>query len=318
MADRKVARVVLDGTSRAKIASGAQTVFTNFANTAHEGSITFRGNAVVQGARTVFVENKPIARSGDIVVREGAILDGSTNVFASDILGAALDPVTVTTVRSKVDRYIESPQLFRNPAAAANEVKEYYQPIVEIVNNESRLAVDSAIDLIPWLQQRLDEASQGQWRETGQDGKPSNPNILNIWKELGFSNTSPWNTDQTPWCAGFANYALKSCGYRWAPEASSYAFRNNPTRWNFELIKIQDAQPGDIVSWNFGHISFIWQILDGKYSFVGGNQRPKSKTPPPKANDGDLTIAWGGEDGTTPLWSPTKGGINAILRPSKA
>lgn len=79
---RAVARVELDGTARSKIASGANTVFTNNKKTAHEASITFRGNAVVQGAKTVFVENKPIARAADLVSREGAILAGSNNVFA--------------------------------------------------------------------------------------------------------------------------------------------------------------------------------------------------------------------------------------------
>lgn len=84
MSNRAVARVELDGTAKSKIASGANSVFTNNKKTAHEGSVTMKGNAVVQGSTTVFVENKPIARAGDLVAAEGAILAGSLNVFAGD------------------------------------------------------------------------------------------------------------------------------------------------------------------------------------------------------------------------------------------
>ena len=82
MTDRAVARVELDGTPKSRLASGANTVFTNNKKTAHEGSLTLAGHAVVEGATTVFVENKPIARAGDLVAGEGALIQGSTNVFA--------------------------------------------------------------------------------------------------------------------------------------------------------------------------------------------------------------------------------------------
>ncbi len=315
---RAVARVDLDPTPRSRIASGAGTVLTNNVKTAHAGSITYRGNAVVQGATTVFVENKPIARAGDIVSREGAILSGSGNVFASDILAATVNARSVNLTALNTSAYVDNPQQFNNPAAAASGVKQYYNPVAESVSNDSRAPVPSANNLIPWLEARLAEANAGQWRETGQKGKASNPKILNIWNELGFNNSSPWNTDQTAWCAGFVNYALKNCGYRWAPEAATIAFQTNPKKWNATIVSIQDAQPGDIVRWNFSHVSFIYQIVNGKYSFIGGNQTPKAvagKNNNP--DDGDLTVAWGGPTGQTPLWTPSKGGISLILRPSK-
>jgi uncharacterized Zn-binding protein involved in type VI secretion len=318
MVDRAVARVELDGTARSKIASGVNSVFTNNKKTAHEGSITMRGSAVVQGATTVFVENKPIARAGDLTSREGALLQGSTNVFASDILAAAVDANAVNLTALGTSAYISSPKTYNNTVAAANGVKQYYKPVAETISDNTRSPVPSAIDLIPWLTARLEEADRGLWRESGQGGKPSNPTILNVWRELGFTGSSPWNTDQTAWCAGFVNYALKSCGYRWAPEASTAAFQNNPKRWNAEVVSIKDAQPGDIVRWNFSHVSFIYQIVDGKYSFVGGNQTPKAVAGRNNnPDDGDLTVAWGGPTGNTPIWTPTRGGITTILRPSK-
>jgi uncharacterized Zn-binding protein involved in type VI secretion len=320
MTNRAVARVELDGTARSKIATGVNTVFTNNKKTAHEGSITQRGNAVVQGATTVFVENKPIARAGDLVAREGAILQGSNNVFASDILAATVDANAVSVVALNTQAYVGNPQQYNNTVAAQNGVKQYYTPVPVAVTapTENRDPVASSNDLIPWLEARLEEADRGLWRESGQRGRPSNPRILNVWTELGFSQSSPWNTDQTAWCAGFVNYALKNCGYRWAPEALTVAFQNNPKRWKAQVVSIKDAQPGDIVRWNFSHVSFIYQIAGGKYSFVGGNQTPKAvagKNNNP--DDGDLTVAWGGPTGKTPIWTPSQGGITIVLRPSK-
>jgi hypothetical protein len=318
MVDRAVARVELDGTARSKIASGVNTVFTNNKKTAHEAAVTLKGNGIVQGATTVFVENLPIARAGDLVTNEGAILQGSRNVFASDILAATVNIEVVRTIATTTTEYIRNPKNYDNPTAEANGVKRYFNPPVREVSTGTRAPVESAIDIIPWLEARLAEADQGQWRETGQDGKPSNPRITNIWTELGFPRSSPWNTDQTAWCAGFVNYALKNAGYRWAPESGVAGFQNNPKRWNATVVSIKDAAPGDIVVWNFGHVNFLYQTSNGKYSFVGGNQIPKigpGQVRNPK--DGDLTVSWGGDTGKTPLWTPGNGGITLILRPSK-
>lgn len=82
MTSKAVARVEVDRTAQANIASGANTVFTNNKKTAFEGSVTTKGHAVLQGSTTVFVENKPIARESDNVASEGPIIVGSTDVFA--------------------------------------------------------------------------------------------------------------------------------------------------------------------------------------------------------------------------------------------
>lgn len=314
MPDRAVARVGLDK-ARTPIISGANTVFTNDAKTAHEGSVTVKGAVVVQGSTSVFVENKPIARAADLTNKEGPILAGSTNVFASDIIAATVNAKAVAQVVVTTNSYVSNPASYNNPDAAANGVKQYYAPVssTEPISNDSVAPIGpvASSDLITFLTARLAEAAQGRWRETGQGGKPSNINITNIWRDLGFVTSSPWNTDQTAWCMGFVNYALKNCGYRWAPEASARAIQNNPSRWKATQIPINQAQPGDIVLWNFSHVSFVYTADNGRYTFVGGNQTPTSgnKNNP---NDGDLTISWPSG------WTLSRGGIASIWRPSKS
>lgn len=82
MTNRSVARVELDRADK-PIASGANTVFTNYKKTAHEGSTTLGGAVVVQGSLNVFVENKSIARAGDETTKI-PIQSGSLNVFADE------------------------------------------------------------------------------------------------------------------------------------------------------------------------------------------------------------------------------------------
>ena len=167
----------------------------------------------------------------------------------------------------------------------------------------------TASDIIPFLQQCLSEASRGLWRETGQGGKPSNQNILGIWTNLGYPGTSPWNTDQTAWCAGFMNFALKSAGYRYVQTASATAITQAPQKWNAVQVPKEQAQPGDIAYWSYGHVNFVYTASNGKYTFVGGNQTPKGTSNNP--DDGDVTISWPG--GTTinnsnwvSCWRPSK------------
>jgi uncharacterized Zn-binding protein involved in type VI secretion len=84
MAERKVARVELDR-AKAPIISGATTVFTNNKSTAFSGSVTAKGEVVIQGyVPSVFVEGKPIARAGDMTSSGIPIQTGSQNVFAGD------------------------------------------------------------------------------------------------------------------------------------------------------------------------------------------------------------------------------------------
>jgi hypothetical protein len=119
-----------------------------------------------------------------------------------------------------------------------------------------------------------------------------------------------WATDQTAWCMGFINWTLKQCGYRYVQTASAKEIGNNTNRWNATKVSIEDAQPGDIVLWNFSHVNFVYTARDGKLTFVGGNQGGKSRDNNPSS--GDVTISWAGG------WTPNRGGIVGIFRPSKS
>ena len=148
------------------------------------------------------------------------------------------------------------------------------------------------------------------WRESGQGGRASNPNILKIWQSLGYPNSNPWTTDQTPWCMGFVNYVLKLTGYRYVQTASARAIAQTPTKWNVTQVSKEQAQPGDIALWSFSHVNFVYQNLGGKFSFVGGNQTPTSgKNNNP--DDGDVSISW--RSGCAPSNSQWVG----CFRPSK-
>ena len=109
---------------------------------------------------------------------------------------------------------------------------------------------------------------------------------------------------------GYVNYTLKQCGYRYVQEAGARAIAANPSRWHATKVSTADAQPGDIVLWDFGHVNFVYTAQSGKLTFVGGNQSPKVKGNNP--NDGDVTQSWPGG------WTAARGGIVGIYRPSKA
>jgi hypothetical protein len=161
---------------------------------------------------------------------------------------------------------------------------------------------------VNFLKKILAEAATGAWRETGQNGKPSNPNILGIWKTLGYPSSGIWASDQTAWCAGFVNFALKESGLPYAKEAGARAMIPKGKSLGFTDVNIADMQPGDIVLWNFGHVNFCYTASGGKFSFVGGNQTPQgaSKSNP---NDGAVTHSW------PTGWTPSRGGIAAVIRP---
>lgn len=146
--------------------------------------------------------------------------------------------------------------------------------------------------IIQVLNKILTEADSGKWRETGQAGKPSNPNIIGLWKNLGFPGGSPWNTDQTAWCMGFVNFVLKASGNKYVKTASARAITTSPTKWNAIQVNKEDALPGDIAFWSYSHVNFVYSNTGGKFSFCGGNQTPKGLKGSNNPNDGDVTISY--------------------------
>jgi hypothetical protein len=208
------------------------------------------------------------------------------------------------------------PNQYYNTTAASDGVKGNYAGTPDDGRAQDPNAVGlinpnpTASDIIPFLQQCLSEATRGLWRETGQGGKASNPNITGIWTNLGYPGSSPWNTDQTAWCMGFVNFTLKAAGYKYFQTASAAAITQSPQKWNATQVPKDQAQPGDIAFWSYRHVNFVYAVNNGKYTFVGGNQTPKGGSNNP--DDGDVTVSW-------PTGMPySHPSLVSIWRPSKS
>ena len=240
---------------------------------------------------------------------------GGSGTFGGVSVSVAveLDPVVVAEATSQVNTYIAAqngqPNQYYQAAAAADGVKGNYAGTPDDgTTSTGTVATDASFsDIVPFLTKCLDEAAQGKWRETGQGGKPSNPTITGIWQNLGYSG-SPWTTDQTAWCMGFINFALKSSGYKYVQTASAAAITQTPGRWNAVQVPKEQAQPGDIAFWSYRHVNFVYTAQGGKYTFVGGNQSPKASNNP---DDGDVTKSYPGGTGANnanwvSCWRPSK------------
>jgi hypothetical protein len=242
---------------------------------------------------------------------------GASGSFGGVSVSAAisLDPAVQEAASNAVNTYIAAqngqPNQYYSAAAAADGVKGNYAGTPEDgTTSTGTVATDASFsDIVPFLTQCLDQAAQGYWRETGQGGKPSNPHITGIWTNLGYPNSSPWTTDQTAWCMGFVNFALKSSGYKYVQTASAAAITTNPERWGAVQVPKDQAKPGDIAFWSYRHVNFVYGASNGKYTFVGGNQTPKGGSNNP--DDGDITLSY--PNGTSAsnsnwvsCWRPTK------------
>lgn len=194
-----------------------------------------------------------------------------------------------------VDDYNKNPSAYYNADASSSGVKSTVQPKDDGQGN-TLISGATPGDIKTFLDKQLELASSGYWRETGQGGAESNPNILRIWTDLGLS----FKSDQIAWCAGFVQWTLQQCGYRYVQNARAFAIHENPALWKATKVSLSEAQTGDIVVWNYSHVNFFY----GDGTFVGGNQSPKNKGNNP--NDGDLTMN-----------HPNVSNILAIYRPSK-
>lgn len=217
---------------------------------------------------------------------------GTVSVSVSVDLPAEDQAAAEVLVADYVVAQNGQPNTYYKPAAAADGVKGNYAGTPEATSvPDGAIASDpTASDLIPFLDARLAEAKVGTWRETGQGGAASNSKITGIWTNLGYPASNPWTTDQTAWCMGFVNYALKSCGYKYVQTASAAAITTSPEKWTAVQVPKAEAQPGDIAFWSYRHVNFVYTATGGKYSFVGGNQTPSGGKNNP--DDGDLTISY--------------------------
>jgi predicted chitinase len=207
--------------------------------------------------------------------------------------------------------YIANPDKYLNKEAAADGVKPNFAGTPkDDGQGKSLIAGGNTSDIAAFLEKQLQATAQtNYWRETGQAGADSNINITRIWADLGYPKQGMWLSDQTAWCMGFVNWTLKQCGYRYVQTASAKAIAANPEKWGATKVSVENAEPGDIVLWNYSHVNFVYRNTNGKLSFVGGNQSPSKGGNNP--NDGDVTNSWPAG------WNAARGGIIGIFRPSK-
>lgn len=240
----------------------------------------------------VYINNVPVALW---------LSPGGSSAFAGVSASSAITipPDAETAIATQTNNLIAA-QLanptgqnqYYNSTAAADGVKGNYAPVEDQTFSTGTVTTStSASDIIPFLQRTVEEAARGMWRETGQAGSASNPNIIGIWENLGYPKSGPWVSDQTAWCMGFVNFALKCSGYKYVQTASAAAITTTPERWGAVQVPKDQAQPGDIAFWSYRHVNFVYTANNGKYTFVGGNQSPKASNNP---NDGDVTQSYPG------------------------
>jgi predicted chitinase len=315
--------VISAGTTFAGLASGDAIVKgqTTYIDAAGDNHLRAGGNINVDG--TQFRGQEGAANTAPTV--EQVIIDLAAPEFAD----AKLDQFQhlTTPVRPSppiqlkyaiaeenealVADYIANPDKYLNKEAAADGVKPNFAGTPkDDGQGKSLIAGGNTSDIAAFLEKQLQATAQtNYWRETGQAGADSNINITRIWADLGYPKQGMWLSDQTAWCMGFVNWTLKQCGYRYVQTASAKAIAANPEKWGATKVSVENAEPGDIVLWNYSHVNFVYRNTNGKLSFVGGNQSPSKGGNNP--NDGDVTNSWPAG------WNASRGGIIGIFRPSK-
>jgi hypothetical protein len=236
-------------------------------------------------------------------------VEKSPRVVISDLVQQQIDTLT--------SDYVANPQKYYNAEAAEGDVKANYPGSPDTGGSGESLIINpgpGALDLCAFLAEQLRLTRlNGYWSETGMGGQPSNPNILNIWKDLGFGNKGAWSSDQTPWCMGFVNFALKRCGYRFVQTARAFDIRDRASEYKVQKITdFSQAQCGDIALWSYSHVNFVYSNSNGGLTFVGGNQSPRGRGNDNNPSKGDLTVSW-----PSGYRYPGNGSLIAIFRPVK-
>lgn len=278
--------------------------------------------AINVGSATVFVANIELARIGDST-DGGAIISGSPDVYAGPSGGEPppyVVPLVVIpkAVQAAADRktaaYVAKPSNYK--VQSNDQVKRYFAGSPQQPSTVGQSLIDPTVaagsDIPSMLSKILQEAATGVWEETGMGGKPSNPNIIGIWNELGYPQKGAWLTDQTAWCMGFVNYVLKKTGYRFIQTAWALDIKNRSAAYNSTQIPLNQGQPGDVCLWSYGHVNFIYTANNGAYTFVGGNQSSSAKNAN-NPSSGSVTKSW-----PNGYKSPGDGSLVGIWRPSKA
>lgn len=268
-----------------------------------------------------------VHRVGDTDSDGDTATSGSPNVWVNEgyVPPITLSPEKAAEVDAAVADAIANPPFVGNTGGAQYDGTAYPEQVparyeqtpdstgVASLGTETPLVDRSSqvaqADGIPgFLTTLLGEAQNNLWDETV---NPSNSNIINIWEELGFPKTAYWQTDQTPWCAGFTNWVLKRTGYQYMQSARAYDFRDKTSVYGGDPVPIGEGLPGDIVVWSYSHVNFIYSSpAPGVYTFVGGNQSDKASATNNNPSGGTITNSWpGGYD------TRKRSGIVGIYRP---
>lgn len=284
---------------------------------------------LVEGSPTVFIGDSP-----------GSISIPAISVGVGTGVAFSVPPVTISAAQQAeanrlTQAYVLNPGAFRqNPAITNNQVKENFPGTVNAgtaggggsveggagtgQENTGDGRADSVLNPTPpasdipsFLSNVLAESSRGAWSETGMGGKPSNPKIINIWKEIGFPQSGAWLSDQTAWCMGFVNWVLLNTGYRFVQTAWARDIQTKAAQYKAEQVPLNAGQPGDVALWSYGHVNFIYTATGSKYSFVGGNQSDAAKNNN-NPSGGTANQSW--KSGYTP---PGNGSLVGLWRPSK-
>jgi hypothetical protein len=234
---------------------------------------------------------------------------GTSEAFAGNVTAAPVVAPVIDNLQT-LNQYISSPESF--VVESNDQVKRNFPGEVQQGDEFDPLISDAiATDIIPFLTQLLSEADKGVWEETGMGGRPSNPNIIGIWKELGYPQGGPWLTDQTPWCMGFVNFVLKRAGYRYIQTAWARDIQTRAAAYGATRIPLNQGQPGDVALWSYGHVNFVFSAQGARYTFVGGNQSTKARNNN-NPSSGSITRSWPG--GYAP---PADGSLVGLFRPTK-
>ena len=293
-----------DGEIEGEIVSASPDTYANSIAVARVGD-TVRASCghtgiINSGSNVVYANGQAIARVGDTFegVYTGTITGGSPNVFNGPKIIPApkyiISPTVQESVNTFTNNYIANPGNYAldsgNIAGDGEpQIKENYPGTPDDGGEGEAICTsgESYQDIVDFLDICLAEAARGFWRETGQNGNPSNQEIINIWRELGFPQTGAWLSDQTPWCMGFVNYVLKRTKCKWVQTARARDISS--PKYETVQVSIGDAQPGDVAYWSYSHVNFIYTKVGNTLTFVGGNQSPRNTSNP---NDGDVTHSW--------------------------
>lgn len=315
------------------IITASEDVITNGLGTARVGDLVccvIHGvNPIVSGAVDYITDEPLTARIGDSTACGAIIISGSPDRIVGDDTGTPPPPpsalftrpadkpmimhsATEARNRANWQSYVRNPGAAYNQQAAQDGVKGNYPGTPDTTDQIDPEPAKQSVPgkcgvVIPFLTQCLAEAGRGVWQETGQGGGRSNQNIINIWRSLGYPSSGMWSSDQTAWCAGFVNFALKMSGLPYLKEAGAKNVISRASSIGMVSVPIASMQPGDVVLWNYSHVNFCYTANNGKFSFVGGNQNNHKKGNNP--SDGDITNNW------TSGWTTSNGGIVAVVRP---